>query len=141
MPSLHALPFLLLGAVAFSGFAACHHSAFAAETPRTLSPSVDIEVEDRAPGAAGHVARFNVSLSNGNADVTAADGDAKYAVGVHTITGAEPKLALRVKRSDRTPSADIEVSAAIPQQPGGQIVLARVDRSDGRTTTIVARAR
>jgi hypothetical protein len=73
--------------------------------------------------------------------VTAADGNAKYALAVLTIADAEPKLAVKVKRSHRAPNADIEVSAAIPKEPGGQIVLARVDRADGSTTTIVARAR
>lgn len=107
-----------------------------------VGPSVEIEVEDRAPGGgAPHSARFNVSLANGNADINAADGDARYALSAHTISASEPKLGLRVKRTERSASADIEISAAIPQQPGGRIVVARIDRADGHITTIVAQAR
>ena len=110
-----------------------------------VGPSVEIEVEDRAPGgAAAHTARFNVSLSNGHADITAADGDARYAVSAQAFSDPPanaPKLGLKLKRTERAPSADIEVSAAIPQQPGGRIVVARVDRADGHVTTIVAQAR
>lgn len=107
-----------------------------------VGPSVEIEVEDRAPGgAAGHTARFNVSLSNGHADINAADGEARYALSAQSFTTNEAKLGLKVKRTERTPSADIEVSAAIPQQPGGRILVARIDRADGHVTTIVAQAR
>jgi hypothetical protein len=110
-----------------------------------LGPSVEIEVEDRGPGGGSpHTARFNVSLSNGHADINAADGEARYAVSAQTFLAAptnDPKLGLKVKRSERDPSADIEVSAAIPQQAGGRIVVARIDRADGHVTTIVAQAR
>lgn len=107
-----------------------------------VGPSVAIEVEDRAPGGgAAHVARFDVSLSNGNADITAADGDARYALSAHSFTTNEAKLGLKVKRTERSPSADIEISAAIPQQPGGRILVARIDRADGHVTTIIAQAR
>lgn len=105
-------------------------------------PSVEIEVEDRAPGGgAPHSARFVMSLANGNADINATDGDAKYALSAHVISTSEPKLGLKVKRTDSSPAYGIEVSAAIPQQPGGRLVVARIDRADGHVTTILAQAR
>ena len=107
-----------------------------------VGPSVEIEVDDRAPGGgAAHSARFNMSLTNGNADINATDGDAKYALSVHSISTSEPKLGLKVKRIESSPTYGIEVSAAIPQQTGGRIVVARIDRADGHVTTIVAQAR
>jgi hypothetical protein len=136
----HRLPLLLIASVGALAAPACH-SARAAETAKMVGPSVEIEVEDRAPGgAAPHSARFNVSLSNGHADINAADGDARYAVSAQAFTTTEPKLGLKVKRTERSPSADIEVSAAIAQQPSGRVVVARIDRADGHVTTIVAQA-
>ena len=135
----HRLPLSLASCFAVFVAPACH-SAFAAETPKTLSPSIDIEVEDKSPGNAPHIARFNVSLLNGNGDIHASDGDSRYALSAHTITATEPKLALDVKRSDRSPSTEIAVSAAIPAAAGERIVVARIDRADGHTTTVLARA-
>lgn len=105
-----------------------------------MTPSVDIEVEDKSPGNAAHSARFNVSLLNGNGDINAADGDSRYALSAHTLTSSDPKLGIKVKRSDRSPSTEIEVSGAISAQPGERIILARIDRADGHTTTVIARA-
>ena len=103
---------------------------------------MEIEIEDRAPGGAGaHSARFQMLLTNGQADVNATDGEARYALSAHTITTSEPKLGLKVKRVESSPALGIEVSAAIPQQPGSRIVVARIDRADGHVTTIVAQAR
>jgi hypothetical protein len=141
----HRLPLAVIASAGFFGAPACH-SAHAAETAKMPTPSIDIEVEDRAPGGgAPHTARFNVSLSNGHADITAADGDAHYALSAQAFTSPpannEPKVGLKVKRTERAASADIEVSAAIPQQPGGRILVARIDRADGHVTTIVAQSR
>lgn len=142
---MHMPPRLPLLAVACAGFfaaPACQStSARAAETPKLVGPSVDIEIEDRpSGGGAPHSARFHVLLTNGNADINATDGDARYALSAHTITTSEPKLGLKVKRIESAPSLGIEVSAAIPQQPGARIVVARIDRADGHVTTILAQA-
>lgn len=137
MTIVHRLPLLFVACAGFFAAPACH-SAFAADTPRTVTPSIDIEVEDRAPGNAAHTARFNVSLLNGHGDINASDGDSKYALSAHTIS--EQKLGLKVKRSDRSPSTEIEVDGAISAQPGERIVVARIDRADGHTTTVLARA-
>ena len=138
---LHRLPLLLVACAGFIAAPACQTSAHAAETPKIVGPSVEIEIEDRPPGGGTvHSARFSVLLSNGNGDINATDGDARYAVSVHTITTSEPKLGLKVKRVESSPSLGIEVSAAIPQQPGGRILVARMDRADGHVTTIVAQA-
>jgi hypothetical protein len=137
----HRLPLAVIASAGFFGAPACH-SAHAAETPKMVGPSVEIEIEDRSPGGGpAHSARFNMLLANGNADINATDGDAKYALSVHTITTSDPKLGLKVKRVESSPSLGIEVSAAIPQQAGGRIVVARIDRADGHVTTIVAQAR
>jgi hypothetical protein len=136
----HRLPFALIAGATFAA-PACH-SARAAETPKMVGPSVEIEIEDRSPGGGSpHSARFNVLLSSGNADINATDGDARYALSAHTITTSEPKLGLKVKRVESSPSLGLEVSAAIPQAPGGRIVVARIDRADGHVTTIIAQAR
>jgi hypothetical protein len=137
----HRLALLFFAGAGFLTTAACRSSfAFGAETPRMLSPSVDIEVEDKAPSSTAHTARFNVALSNGYAELDAIDGEARYALSVHTLSTTEPKLGLRVKRNDHTPGSEIGVSVAIPQQPGGRIVVARIDRADGHVTTVIAQA-
>lgn len=125
---------------ALAGFVACH-SAHAAEPVHAASPAVEIEVEDRAPGGPAHVARFGVSVTSGSGELLAHDGDAKYAVEARAVDDADPKLALRIHRHDRGVSAEIDVQAAIPKKPGGRVVLARIDRADGRTTTVTAQAR
>jgi hypothetical protein len=142
MTLVHRLPVLFFACAGFSAAPACH-SASAAETPRMLSPSVDVEVEDKVPGSAAHTAHFNMSLSNGKADLNAADGEARYGLSVHTFSMTEGKLGLRlaVKRRDRSPATELDVSAAIPEQPSGRIVVARIDRADGYTTTVIAQAR
>ena len=102
-----------------------------------LGPSVEIEIEDRPPeGGTAHSARFSVLLSNGNGDINATDGDARYALSVHTITTSEPKLGLKVKRIESSPSLGIEVSAAIPQQPGGRILVALSRHKKGARVVI-----
>lgn len=130
----------LVPLVAFGGFAACH-AAHAAELPRMPSPSVDIEVEDRAAGGLAHVARFRVSVANGHGEITAYDGDAKYAIAARTISAPEPQVTLEIKRSDRSVAAEIDIHGAIPQKAGSRVLLARVDRADGRSTTVLAQAR
>jgi hypothetical protein len=141
MTIAHRLPLLTIACAGFFAAPACHSSAHAADTPKMIGPSVEIEIEDRPPGgAAAHSARFNVLLTNGNADINATDGDARYALSAHTITTSDPKLGLKVKRVESAPSLGLEVSAAIPQQPGGRILVARIDRADGHVTTIVAQA-
>lgn len=141
MPFIHRIGFVTLIA---AGITSCHalSPALAADSPKMLTPSVDIEVEDRAaPGATAHLARFNVSLLDGHGEVNAYDGDAKYAVSCQSITIADPKLQLNVKRHDRLINAEFEIHGAIPQTPGARVVLGQIDRADGRSTTVIARAR
>jgi hypothetical protein len=137
------LPLFIVACAGVFCAPACHSSfAFAADPPRALSPSIDIEVEDRAPApGTTHTAKFNVSLSNGHGDINVSDGDARYALSANTMSTTEPKLSLKIKRSDRSSEGDLEVAAAIPQQPNGRILLARIDRADGHITSIVAQAR
>lgn len=141
MNVFHRLSFALVASAGGLAVPACQH-ARAAEAPKMIGPSVQIEVEDRAPGGGhAHSARFDVSLSNGFADIDASDGDAHYAISANVVSSSEPKVGLKVKRTERSPSADIAISAAIPQQPGARIVVARIDRADGHVTTILAQAR
>lgn len=145
MNNLHRLPLLVIACAGVFGVPACQSSlAFAADTPRPQTPSIDIEIEDRSPSAGStHTAKFNVALTNGMGDINTADGDTRYHLNAHTISASDPKLAVNVKRADSRPGAppELEVSAAIPQQPSGRILVARIDRADGHVTTIVAQAR
>jgi hypothetical protein len=126
--------------VALTAFTACS-TAFAAEPPRTTVPSVQVEIVDRAAGEAPHVARFDFSVSDGHGEITAYDGTAKYAMKAHVVTTAEPQLALDIKRHEGAAAAAFDVRGAIPRKAGVRVVLARIERGAGGTTTIIAEAR
>lgn len=67
-PRLALVPFAMIA------FAACHAAAHAADPPRAVSPTMDVEVEDRGSDKSVHTARFSLGLVNGNADVKSSDG-------------------------------------------------------------------
>jgi len=143
MPFIHRIGFVTLVA---AGVTSCHalSPALAADSPKLLTPSVDIEVEDKGPSGPSHLARFNVSLLDGHGEITAYDGDGKYAFACQSLTTAEPKVQLNLKRQvfhDRTVTSEFDIHGAIPQAPGVKVILAQIDRADGRSTTIIARAR
>lgn len=128
-----------LACTALGPFAACH-VAHAADPPRAMTPSIDIEVEDRAADKSVHTARFTLSMIDGRAQLKAHDGDAHYAVDLHTPgPAAQPSFALSLKRGGG--SGDIDLASAIPQHGGGRVVVAKIDRADGRFTSVIAQVR
>jgi hypothetical protein len=131
----YKLALLVLACGALGPFAACH-AAHAADPPRALTPTVDIEVEDRAPDKSSHVARFSLSLIDGRAQVNTRDSTAKYELGVHTINSPERSYSLVLKRAGGI--GEIDLSSAIPQNAGPRVILARIDRADGHLTSVVA---
>lgn len=126
---------------AIGPFVACH-VARAAEPPKTVSPTVDIEVEDRGPDKTAHVAKFSLSVVDGRAGLKSRDGDLVYDLGVHVSSGAEtPHYSLVVKRADRGAGADIDLVSALPQHAGPRVLVGRIERADGRLTTVAAQVR
>ena len=116
---------------------ACH-PAHAADPARAMTPTIDVEVEDRAPDKSSHVVRFSLSVIDGRALLKARDGDAKYDLDARSSPSVAPHFTLNLKRSDGAAAGDIELSSAIPLGAGQRVLVAKIDRADGRLTTVVA---
>lgn len=129
---------LVLALAALGPFAACH-AAHAADPPRALSPSIDLEIEDRGPDKSSHVARFSLGVVDGHAGLKSQDGETRYHLTASAGGGGDPTYRLDVKRADsRGAGADIDLNAAIPQHAGPRVVVARIERADGRVTAVTA---
>jgi hypothetical protein len=126
-----------LAVLALAPFTACHATDAAADVPHAVSPTVDLEIEDL--GQARHVARYSLVLVDGRADLVTRDAETKVVVSLRTIPSPEPRLTIEVKRSGR--SEEIDVSGAIAQKPAGRVLVARVERTSGESTSIVAQVR
>jgi hypothetical protein len=138
LPSF-ARPLLLL--VAIAPFAACH-AARAADPPKALTPTLDVEVEDHGPDKSTRLAKFSLSVLDGRAGFESRDGDLAYDLGVHAQKkGEEEQLTLVVKRKSKDGSGDVDVAASLPARPGSRVLVGQVERSDGRTTSVIARVR
>lgn len=119
---------------------ACH-SALAADAPKPMTPTIDVEIEDRAPDKVSHAARFSLSVVDGRAQLGARDGDAKYEIGIHAQPSSEAPYALIVKRGDHGRAGDIDLTSSIPQHAGPRVLIAKIDRADGHVTSVVAQVR
>jgi hypothetical protein len=124
-------PLALLAVVPFT---ACHASTAAAQPVRTVSPTVEVEILDQAE--AKHVSRYSMALVDGRAELVTRDADAKVVVSVRTLPAAEPRLSIEVKRSGR--GDELDVSGAIAERPAGRVLVARVERANGQSTSVVA---
>lgn len=116
---------------------ACH-PAHAADAPRAMTPTIDVEVEDRAPDKSSHLVRFSLSIIDGHAQLKSRDGEARYDLVAHSSPSTTPHFTLNLKRSDSAAAGDIELSSAIPLGPGQRVLVAKIDRADGRFTSVVA---
>jgi hypothetical protein len=130
------LAVLTLSAAALAP-AACHSSAHAADSPKPMTPTVDLEIEDRAPDKSMHTAHFTLSLIDGAAQLTTHDGDARYEIGVHAPPSNDPHFSLILKRA-QPGAGGLDLTSAIPQHAGPRLLVARIDRADGHVTAVVA---
>ncbi len=137
MRNLTALAFVV---AAVAPFAACQ-TAHAADPPHAISPSVDLEIEDRGPDLPAHTAKLTLVLVDGRAELKARDGDSTYELKARSTGNADPRLELVVRRDERGSAGSFDVSAVIPEKPNGRVLVARVDRPAGRTTLVVAQVR
>jgi hypothetical protein len=119
------------------GPVACHTSAHAADAPKAMSPTVDVEIEDRAADKSLHTARFSLSIIDGRAQLSTNDGDAKYEIGV---ASHDPQFSLVVKRAQPA-AGGLDLTSAIPQHAGPRVLVAKIDRADGHVTSVVAQVR
>lgn len=139
---MRLFPRLALVPLAMIAFAACHAAAHAADPPRTLSPTIDFEVEDRAADKSVHTARFSLGLVHGQANVKSNDGDAHYALETHSTSADGASYAVSLKRSDRKgDAADIDLFSAVPLPANTRVLVARIERADGRVTSVTAQVR
>lgn len=118
--------------------AACA-TAQAAEPPKNVAPTVDIDVEDRGADKQVHVAHFSLVLSDSGALLDANDGDARYAIEVHA--GSNARLGIKVKRDRPSKGRDLEVTSTIANEKGPRVVIAKIERVDGQNTSVVAQIR
>jgi hypothetical protein len=133
---------LVLATVFLAALAASAcHAAHAADPPRTLTPTIDIEVEDRAADKSSHVVRFSLGIVDGHAQLKTRDGEAKYHLSAQSSSSNAPHFSLNVRRSDTSAAGDLDLSSAIPLVAGPRVVVAKIDRADGRLTSVVAQVR
>lgn len=120
---------------------ACH-SAHALEPARSVTPTIDLEISDLAPDKSSHVARFTLAVIDGKAGIKAQDGESRYDLEAREVATPDPRLALVVKRRTERGNADeIDVTSAIPEHPNGRVLVAKIDRTDGRSTSVIAQVR
>ncbi len=137
VPKQLAVVVLTVSALAPS---ACH-SALAADSPKSVTPTLDVEIEDRAPDKSAHTARFALSMVDGRAQLNARDGDAKYEIGAHAQEGTDAHFSLVLKRGDHGKDGDLDLTSAIPQHAGPRMLIAKIDRADGHSTSVVVQVR
>ncbi|HEY8076861.1 MAG TPA: hypothetical protein VIF62_22195 [Labilithrix sp.] len=124
-------------AFAAASLFACH-DARAADPPRAITPSVDIEIEDRSADTPPHTARLTMILVDGRAEIRAKDGDSLYELRARETGNADPRLELVVKRDERGSAGALDVTAVIPEKPAGRVLVARLERPGGHSTAVVA---
>ena len=70
------LALLAISAAAISPFLACR-SAQAADAPLAITPTIEIEVEDRDADKSSRTARFSLTMLEGHAQIATRDGQTK----------------------------------------------------------------
>lgn len=131
------LALIALASASVGPFVACH-SAQAADTPHTVTPTIDIDFEDRAADKTSHVAHVSITVVDGFAQLTMRDGSAHYAI---EAKAHDPQLLVKLKRSGNESEADLNVESALPARSGPRVLLAKVERADGKTTVVTAQVR
>lgn len=131
---------LVLASVSLGPFAACHALA-APDAPHAVTPTIDIDVEDRGPDKTSHVAHFSMSILDGNAKMTARDGDAHYEIDTRALSAADPSFTIKLRRSAPGNTGDVDLVASIPQKAGTRVLVAKIDRADGHFTAVAAQVR
>ena len=132
------LALLAITAAAMSPFLACH-SAQAADSPRAISPTIEIEVEDREADKSSRTARFSLTMLEGHAQIATRDGQTKYDVEAHTTGSNDPHFRVTLKRADG--NGGLDISSSIPLRAGPRVLLAKLDRASGQLTSVVAQVR
>jgi hypothetical protein len=125
--------------LSLAAFTACH--ARAADAPRPTTPSMEVDVDDHGPDKSAHTAKLTIGFVNGEAKMTTSDSEAHYEVEAKTVRAPDSYIQLSLHRSHTDRSLDLEIRGSIAAQPNGRVVVARVDRADGRTTTVTALVR
>jgi hypothetical protein len=101
---------------------------------------MEVEIDDRGPDKAEHVAKLVVGFVNGQAKMSSADGDGRYDLEASTVRDREDtyvQLALHRGHGER--ALELEVRASIPTATSGRVIIARIERADGRSTVVSAR--
>jgi hypothetical protein len=80
-----------------------------------------------------------VLLVDGHAKMAGRDGETRYEfnANVESPQAQDARLALQIVRDQGT-GRDLIVEARIASRPSGRVLVARIDRADGRTTTVTA---
>lgn len=130
---------LFVLASSLTAFTACH--ARAADPPRPTTPSMEIEVDDRGPDKGVRVARWDIGFVDGRAKLKTRDGNDRYDIEAEIVNNSNPHIAFRLKRDEGDRARDLNIEASLAVQPAGRVVVARVERADGRTTLVTAHVR
>jgi hypothetical protein len=103
---------------------------------------MEVEIDDRGPDKAEHVAKLVVGFVNGEAKMSSdADGDARYDLEASTVRdrSGTPYVQLALHRGHGEHALELEVRASIPTAASGRVIIARIERADGRSTVVSAR--
>jgi hypothetical protein len=123
-------------ACSLGAFTACH--ARAADPPHLPSPAMQIEVDDRESDKTSHLARWDIAFVDGHAKLRTQDGADRYEIEAAIVRSDTPHISIRLKRDEGDKARDLNIESSIPAQQQGRVLLARVDRADGRTTLVTA---
>ena len=111
-----------------------------------VSPSrgqqVTVEVYDSRPGQARNVEQFSMPVAEHGAKIESRVGTTDYRLNV-SREGIEPDapLGIELRRSQRGGGSDVyeaTVRASVRIAPGRRVVVARILRSDGSRTEVIA---
>lgn len=60
---------------------------------------------------------------------------------MHAQPSTDGYFSLVLKRGDHGKDGDLDLTAAIPQHAGARVLVAKIERADGHSTSVVAQVR
>lgn len=111
--------------------------------PPIQSSTVSLEVKDSIPSRAALTSRFALPLGDrGGARIVSSASDHEYRISVRRDDETkDAPVSFDIERSQRGPSpqlSEAKLRAVVRMRPGQKVVVARIERSDGSKTEVIA---
>jgi hypothetical protein len=115
----------------------------AATRAPTVSSTVSLEVKDSMPARASLTSRFALPLGDrGGARIVSSASDHEYRISVRRDDDTpDSPVSFDIERSQRGPTpqlSEAKLRAVVRMRPGQKVVVARIERSDGSKTEVIA---